>query len=712
MSSATAPEQSRRALRPEIQGLRSVAVLLVVGYHLFPAQLRGGYIGVDVFFVISGFLITGQITKEIVATGGLSLVRFWGRRIRRLLPAAMLVLAACLVGTWLIAPTTLWNQWLLHIAASAFYAENWALAADAVDYLAQGTAPTIVQHYWSLSVEEQFYIVWPIIAVVVVLALKRAGRLAQSRRVLLAVLAAVTLLSFAVSVLQTVSDPGIAYFSTLTRMWEFGAGALLAVLGASLSHRVLRLVLGWAGLAALAVAALLFDAATPFPGYAALLPVLGTVAVILAGSAQSRASAASLLSLRPVTFVGDISYSLYLWHWPLIVLAPYLIGAALTFPAKAVVAGLALVLAWATTRFVENPLRHLPALTVPSWRSFAAAGVAMAIILSGSLALDGHLARQRDEAAAAATAAAQAADDAAEEAIAALMSGVDGATAATQPCLGPLALDPAGACASPTGSGGYLVSPDIVGSRTFEELYPDCLGGQDDSLLTVCELGQLSGATRTIAVVGDSHATQWLGAFDLLGRTLGWKVIAATKASCPFADTVRVLPDETAGRAEHCTEVNDELVAMLESRGDLDAVFASAFGSAYTWDGDLAAGIEAFGSRLDAAGIPFAVIRDVPLVKDRADSPTCLESMADPVDCALPRSEALVADPYADAAASLGRPVLDLSDQFCDSSWCYAVVGGVVVYVDYSHLTAEYSSLLAPAIYRQLRAIGTVIPGL
>ncbi|MFC6344952.1 acyltransferase family protein, partial [Nocardioides hankookensis] len=221
----------RRGFRPEIQGLRAVAVLLVIAYHLYPNRVPGGYVGVDVFFVLSGFLITSHLFREADSTSHLSLVRFWGRRIRRLLPASLLVLAVSLVLTWVWVPQSMWEQTLRQIGASALYVENWALAAEAVDYSAIGNEPTLVQHYWSLSVEEQFYLVWPLLVVAALLLVRRRG--VALRPVLTGVFGAVVLASFVYSVVITSHDTARAYFVTPTRAWEFGVGALVGLLGAS-----------------------------------------------------------------------------------------------------------------------------------------------------------------------------------------------------------------------------------------------------------------------------------------------------------------------------------------------------------------------------------------------------------------------------------------------------------------------------------------------
>ena len=280
--------------RPEVQGLRALAVGLVVLYHLWPDRLTGGYVGVDVFFVISGYLITSHLQRELQATGSIQLKRFWARRIRRLLPASLLVLAVSAVGVVALLPATVWMQSARQIGAAALYVQNWALAGDAVDYMAADNVPTVAQHYWSLSVEEQFYLVWPVL--ILVLARwswrSRGRRAAPGRGMLVPGLVVLALASLAWSVVATATDRSAAYFVTPTRVWEFAAGALLALLGVARlgPSRGAGLALGRAGRDRRVRAAVRRRHA--FPGWIALVPVLGTVAVIAAGTTAAGAAGA------------------------------------------------------------------------------------------------------------------------------------------------------------------------------------------------------------------------------------------------------------------------------------------------------------------------------------------------------------------------------------------------------------------------------------
>src|SRR3954451_21103684 len=304
--------------RPEIQALRALAVALVIAAHVWPDLVPGGFVGVDVFFVVSGYLITSLLVEEIARTGRIRLTAFWARRARRILPAALVTLLVCAVATMILVPSNHWDAFMREVAASAAYVENWQLAHTAVDYFAKDDGVSPVQHYWSLSVEEQFYLMWPLLLLGPPAVPRRRGP--QSRVVALAAaMGVLTAVSLSWSILHTPNDPEAAYFVTPTRAWEFGAGGVLALLPQLARSPVLvRAILSWLGLAAIVVAAFAYGSDTVFPGSAALLPVLGTLAVIRAGAPDHRLAPARLLALGPIQRTGDLSYSLYLWHWPVL----------------------------------------------------------------------------------------------------------------------------------------------------------------------------------------------------------------------------------------------------------------------------------------------------------------------------------------------------------------------------------------------------------
>ncbi|WP_344814245.1 acyltransferase family protein [Microlunatus aurantiacus] len=694
VSSAEAATET--PFRPEVQGLRALAVGLVVFYHLWPNRLTGGFVGVDVFFVISGFLITSHIFRESAVSGRLQVTRFWARRIRRLLPASLLVLALSSVAVILWLPSTQWATTFRQVVASALYVENWALAAAAVDYMAADNVPTVAQHYWSLSVEEQFYLVWPLLIVGLLQfqrwAYRRSTALAgrrspatspeERRRILLVGLGLLGLVSLTWSVYATSQDQPIAYLSTFTRAWEFSAGAVAALVTVRLGARA-RIALGWLGVVAMLWAGWSYTDSSAFPGWIALVPVLGTVAVILAGHGGPR-TAGWWLARRPATFVGDISYSVYLIHWPLIVLVPAVTGSSLTLLQKVAILAATVVLAWVSKTYVEDPLRQRPMLAASPRRAYVFAVVGMAFVVGGVGVTSAVHQKRLDLADAAA--------------VSVLESG--------DPCLGPRALADPAACGGVEGAR-TLVAPESLKAQASAARLFDCQTNLTMVTVLDCVVGQ-PGGKATVALVGDSHAGMWRDAMDAQGRAEGFSVRIYAKSGCPLTQARRVLASETSdARQLSCERWRQDVMQRLRQDTDIRDVVTSAFSSSYTWqsvpDGQELAdpasdGFTEVWRPLLEQGKRVHVVRDTPT--PQRSVPSCLEAEADATACNWPRSEALTPDIQAATARALvddgveGVDVVDLTESFCDRRTCYAQVGGIPVFRDRSHMSQEYSRLM------------------
>ena len=361
---------SRSSFRPELQGLRALAVGLVLLFHLWPNHVSGGFVGVDVFFVVSGFLITGHLYRELSTTGTIALGKFWARRVMRLLPLAFTVLVFSVIAMLFFVPQTVWGMNVRQILGSLFYVENWVLAADSVDYMAAENEPSLVQHYWSLSIEEQFYIVLPLLLLGTYLLTKflrknKQGTGLDTQKIFIWALLGITVATFIFSVLYTNYNAAQAYFVTPTRFWEFSIGGLLAMLPAATKMpNQLQNLLGWAGVIAIVTAALAYDGNTAFPGYTALLPVIGAALFLRYGSTQPVTGIYWWASLKPALRMGDWSYAIYLWHWPLIIVATYQIE-SFTWPYKFGVIALTFILSAASQRFIEDPMRHAKPFKIP-----------------------------------------------------------------------------------------------------------------------------------------------------------------------------------------------------------------------------------------------------------------------------------------------------------------------------------------------------------
>lgn len=684
VSPRPAPAAPPTAVRSDIQGLRAVAVLVVLVYHFWPGGLTGGYVGVDVFFVISGFLISSHLLTR-PPSGPKDLAVFWARRVRRLLPAASVVLLATLLASLAWMPSSLLPGVAREIGASALSVENWALAGSATDYLAAENAPSPVQHYWSLSVEEQFYVLWPVLIAVLGLVGRRRPLLWRASG-----LVVVTAASFVASVVLTSADPAGAYFVTHTRIWELGLGSLLAVAahrGWRMRAALPRAVAGWLGLAMVATATVLFSGATDFPGYAALLPTVGAVLVIAAAGDDVPGSPRLLLSRRPAQVLGDISYSVYLWHWPVVVIAPYALGRDLTWVEKLAAVAAVVLAAALTKRFVEDPARRSPRLVGSLRLSFALAA-ASAVLFAG---VGVGVVVRADEARAAE----------ARSLAGAIGDDCVGAAALRQGC-------------TPVEGDRLLSSPASAAADRSRLYADDCWSNRPYTRHRVCSYGP-EGADLRVALLGNSHAGHWEPALspEVLGR--GGRLDTYLVSECYPVDVPLDFGPGTDRLTTTCGQWTDWALAAV-ARGGYDVVVLSnrTFRPPRDVPEDqrqqvLEAAYARTLERLTDAGVRVVVVRDVPSAVD--NGPDCVaQHEDDPAACANPRAEALEPDPLAVAAGrdtSQDVTLLDPTDRFCDAERCHVVVGGLIAYFDHGHMTTSFARTLRPEVAAALdRALG------
>jgi peptidoglycan/LPS O-acetylase OafA/YrhL len=684
--------------RADIQGLRAVAVLLVVLSHAGVPGLAGGYVGVDVFFVISGFLITGLLLRERISSGRLSLVRFYARRAVRLLPASALVATVTLAASWHWLPPARMVGLAYDALSTAGYAVNVRLAAVATDYFAN-PAPSPFQHFWSLAVEEQFYLGWPLLIVLVL----RIGRV----RVLGGVLGVVVALSLAYSVFELRVDAPAAYFGLPSRAWELGVGALVALYGVragrlwitvekrrsgvvysappetgwgrSVAARRGQTILGWAGLAAIIVAAVTLNDDSAFPGPAALPPVLGAAAVIVTGGP------AKLLGLRPLGRIGDYSYSLYLWHWPLLIIGPAVLGHDLCLSERLGLCAVALVLGALTYHFVENPVRHRRTLTARPIRGLAI-GLGLSGLTAGFAAL-------------------------------ALVFPPTVPTGGIAPDTG-TALRTA---RNPAAELGHLIDTAEGVRRVPGNLVPTLTAAPTDEVTPqtdgchqalgssvrqpACTYGP-AAATRTVVVVGDSHALQWFPAFEELAERNDWRLVSLTRSSCLPADLAirnarmkrryTECEDWRTGALGRIDALRPDLVVvatdtnypgmLMGHPADPDRLWSAA------WDGLFA--------RLRAASRHVVLLADTPTLS--TDPLDCLGANGRDITACTEPAATVLRDPawraeVRDAARRATVPVIDPTPWLCGRD-CPLIVGNVLVYRDTNHLTRAYAQMLGPVL--------------
>lgn len=690
---------SRKGFRADIEGLRAVAVLLVMLSHAGVPFLRGGFVGVDVFFVISGFLITGRIRDEIRATGKFSLRRFYAARIERLLPAATLTLYAVLAMTLLFLPRIRWRDTVYDLAASAAYFVNWRFADRATDYFGSDDAPSAVLHYWSLSVEEQYYLIWPLLLLALILV-ARARRWSAKRlwwRMLI-VLGAITFASLIWSIVYTVRSPAAAYFVTTTRLWELGIGSALAIAVMRLKppHEILRHIMIWGGLAAIVVAALLFDGSTGFPGYAALLPTLATAALLYAGSVETKGSLPMRWLTSPsMQSIGALSYSLYLWHWPLLVVFAAKFGELNVFFGLCVVV-LSFIPAYFAYRYFEQPIRKRRWLRDHQSNAILAAVVCLISIVVPSLLVGGVMTKS-------------AASQAPQNKVVALETITNGATVLWDDPIG----DPRGAPVDQVPS----IVPDPANARDDTPNVNGCFNTAPQTLLDRCEFGDRNSKTKVV-LVGDSHAAQWLPAVNAIAAAKGWHLVVFGKSACPFLETT-VLGNRPGQPYAECAEWNKaarEFVTTLRPA----LIITTSFRFTVMQNGKPLLSTENSAARVKVmrsswanltqqTGARVVVLRDTPMAPfDVAD---CVSgNMQQLTKCAFDREQAVEGFGPDQVAAASGLErvhLLDLNDAICPMPQCAPVIGGVLIYRDRDHLTATYASSLAPRMLKALESLTT-----
>lgn len=692
------PDVSYRA---DIDGLRAVSILLVVAFHAGIDRFAGGYVGVDVFFVLSGYLITGLLLREHDRNGQIRLGEFYARRARRLLPMAALVLVVTTVlGFWVLPPLS--RVSLLEDArAAAIYLANWRYSSQATAYSDAEVTDSLLLHYWSLSVEEQYYVLWPLLIVGVGWLIAR-NRWLRFRPTLLVVLGLVVAASLASSILLTVRLGPAAYYATHTRLWEMGVGALLAFVVPGLRRLPRRVAepMSLTGLVAIVVSAMAYGPESAFPGWLALVPVLGTGALIVGGHGGGT-SMRTVLSTRPLRAMGRWSYAWYLWHWPSIGLA-LLWNEQQTepLPRGTVIAAAVAVsfgLAAASHKLVETPLRYA---------SYLRTGVRPGLVLGATLSLVPVLA------------------------VTAVLLGGRGLGDEPVPAT---TTEPAARQDSnwdldlPTSP----MTPTEAAGDEFQGDDPECHVEQEivePVAIDRCIFGDRS-AESLVVLTGDSHARHWLPALDVIGRERGFAVLSLTKSACtpvdveiwnsnferPYDECAEWREDSRAQLIESGRNIESVIVARSRGyRGNIvvgDTRIDDRLEELEAWESGAQRTIEAWGS----TGASIIFMRDTPW--SSADIPTCLsEAQVDPAQCNMDLTEASGQDAtlyYAEWASAQASDedvhFVDPTPLVCVAQDCSMVTNaGIIKYRDSHHLTATYARFIAPDLHRLLPLDGSV----
>lgn len=687
MNTLSSGIHSSSRFRADIQGLRAIAVIAVIADH-FLKWPSGGFVGVDIFFVISGFLITGLLVREYEDKGTISFVGFYTRRVKRIMPAAVFVLGATVCASYALWGLGRTKDVLKDAVACLFFVGNWRFAQQGVDYFRQDIPPSPLQHFWSLSVEEQFYFVWPWLMLGVLALGSRFFSLKKhhTRHVAGWAIAVVCLVSMSWAFHETSATPRIAYFSTLSRVWELGAGAIIAIGWKKLSMIGERLagLLGWAGLTGIVASLFFIDARASFPAPWALLPVASVSAVIIAG-AKDWGNRIWLLNNAGSQHVGNISYGLYLWHFPVVIFLPTLLveGTVLYYATGLVVM---LALSVASFRLLEDPARKgdwfAKSHKVPGHRPSRGC-VWFGGACLGTIALS-----------CAANAWISTATRSIAKPISTVLVGMTEVDAGN--CFGAAAMDPRHHCAS--------LNPEKgIQPRTFDIL-DDKEGAYDcympaGGAFRSCSYGSDKPGAMQVALIGDSHAASLIPAIRPQLDALNWHLTVFVGNGCQL---------RSSASAKNCSKAMPRIMKEL-SRRRFALIIATQTRKTKAPLSDYVSVTKP----LLQAGQKIVVVEDNPRVSP--ETVACIGRVGNLLarNCATPEAIAFGDEDYmVQAAKEMGIPVVSLRQFYCKGNSCPAVIGNTIVYRDTGgHITGSWAKTLSPYLTQAIVNASSIGPG-
>lgn len=692
--------------RLDIQGLRAFAVIVVILDHMF-AWPSGGFVGVDIFFVISGFLITGHLMREWEQTGQISFWKFYKGRIKRILPAATLVLVVTVVASFfLLNKSRAWSVFWDGIWAT-FFSGNWRFAAAGTDYFQADGPVSPLQHFWSLAVEEQFYFVWPWLMLLALLLVGRSRSAKIRPRVVAGLLiGAISAASFAWAMLETSAAPTMAYFSTFSRTWELGLGALLAIatpLLLKINHGA-RPVIAWVGIAGMVLSIFVINSSQAFPAPTALLPVLATVLVIAAGTGGEQKFLTPLAN--PVTkYIGNISYSLYLWHFPVIILVGPLLPweGVIGFLVQIFLIGVLSVLAY---HMWEDTVRKGPWLDgrqawkhykLPSWYGTVALGGLAAVTALAVASV--FLPQAPSVASPVAVADSKFADSGSKK--------EDSAAKAEKftPEVQKIQDGVATALAATKWPKTHPSMDEAVGGDS----YPDGVGacGAEGISLTSCTFGD-PNASKTAVIVGDSVAMRWVASLLPKYAADDWKLQVRARFGCPSFDVNKTF--DSKSDAQSCSDHNEQVLSDLR-KDSPDLLLISNTYVMPPGESGSPVSVKAWGKAAGAYLDSVKSIKNVALLSAppaTVDVRECYAPRSVPADCTglIPKSWTTISESEAKAANSAGANYVDTQSLFCTDGGCPPVIDSVPVKHDNTHITMAYANLVSPALVELIGKIG------
>lgn len=644
--------------RPEIEGVRTVATLLVAIYHIWLGRVSGG---IDVFFVLSGFLITTSLLSRVERTGSLGFINFIVGLAKRLFPQALFVSLMTGIAAFFIIPKVQWEALVTHIFASTFYFENWRLAIDSVDYLARDNATSPFQHFWSLSVQGQFYIVWSLV-IFIAFTLARVILKTPIRKTLLAILLALFAISLSYSIYKTDTNQPWAYFDTFARLWEFSIGGIFALLLPYLRmNKYISTVTGWLGILIICLTGIVLPVSTVFPGYLALVPISGALLVLVTSENSTKLGIDKFLGRKPFAFLGSLTYGFYLWHWPLLIFYQTTFetqNVSLSHGAFILLASF--ILSYISTHLVEKPIRKLD-MKCNKFKLYGSLSTLLVLVIAMTVGYTQYVNAEKEEATI--------------------------STISTKDYPGARVLYEE----IELKEGVELIPSLLTLKEDVPEFYKmkECLSRNLEEV-RVCHFGVTENPDYTVAVVGGSHSAHWMPALEILAEEMNFQIDLYSHDGCRFTTAD---PNPEFNFTDACLAWNKNLIEILK-KDPPDLVFAP---STLNKREVIPQGFINQWVELDGYTHIFG-IRDNPRMKENV--PECLEREEDISACSVARDEALSKVAPWDNTPGIPDNVYfaDLSDGFCDKERCYSVIGNIIVYRDDNHITASYMKTLAPLL--------------
>lgn len=644
----------KKRFRLEIEGLRAVAAILVAIYHIWLNRVSGG---VDVFFTISGFLITTSLLSMYRKEGKIRPFTYLIKLLKRLIPSAWFIALVTFILSVFLAPTYTRPQYFSELVSSLLYFENWRLAFDAVDYLAQNNEASPFQHYWALGIQFQFYLIW-VLLFLIAMGIKKLLPTLPYKKIILGLFGVVFVFSLSYSIFLTSDNQAFAYYHTFTRVWEFSLGGILSLVIHRVSFpKTVAWITGWLGLIALLLVGLVLQVSTVFPGYAALWPTGAAVLILLAGNQSTRWSAYRLLSSKPLVSFGKVSYAFYLWHWPILVLfLKYFDRGTVSIKAGLAMIALSIALAYFTIYVVETPLRTMRTTTKQT--ALYLAGLSIVVGLGLSVYYGKTIPKQ-------------------------MLVETYG--------------DHLGATAHQVENNPFYYDEDTLAPSIdqslfdLSDIYEDkCIQVNNHIDINECEYGETEDYQSTIILAGGSHAAHWQPMLDEYGKENNVRIKTILKGNCRFST------EDTTDTPE-CTDWFDNVVdAILEDPPDL--IFTHGDVSSPEWRGIIPDGFKEAWSIFEKEDIPFFLVRDTPRMG--AMVPHCLsDAKGDFIeDCRIAKEEAIALVSPLVETWNLPKDTvtLDATDYFCDEDYCYPIIGNVIAYFDDNHITASLSRTFMP----------------